>query len=133
MFKNDPTNLPALGTTADAMSCMFDRVVAEQLTAGTALTIVHQLDSQFIDESRVHLCLVSDRELEVMADLYKNTLSRARQGAQPLSAFARAKIWDLRGAQWAECALLDLFGNKGRNWAQSDGRRRHRIGSDQCR
>lgn len=40
MFKNDPTNLPILGTTAKGMSYMSDRVVAAQLTAGAVLTLV---------------------------------------------------------------------------------------------
>lgn len=83
-------------------------------------------DTAFIEESLKQLHLSTDRELEVLADLYKNTLSRARQGAQPLSAFARAKIWDLRGYQWASNALLDLFGEKGRAWAESENRRRQR-------
>lgn len=76
------------------------------------------LDTQFIEESLKQLHLSTDRELEVLADLCKNTLSKARNGTQSLSAFARAKIWDLRGYQWASNALLDLFGEKGRAWAE---------------
>lgn len=63
------------------------------------------LDTQFIEESLKQLRLSSDRELEVLAD-------------QSLSAFARAKIWDLRGYRWASIALIDLFGEKGRTWTK---------------
>lgn len=83
-------------------------------------------DVALIDSSLEHLQLVSDRELEALAGLALNTLSKARQGAQPLSGFAIAKIMDLRGYKWATDALYHLFGDKGRAWIASEDRRRKR-------
>lgn len=85
-----------------------------------------QRDAAFIEETMKALGLESDGELEALASLSKHTLSKARTGIQPLSAFATAKLWDLRGYKWAITALSTLFGEKGRTWVKSEERRTKR-------
>lgn len=38
--KNDPTNFPVVGTTAEGMSFMFSRIVNDQIAAGASLNVL---------------------------------------------------------------------------------------------
>lgn len=38
--KNDPTNLPMMGTTAEGMSFMNRRIVNDQIAAGASLSVL---------------------------------------------------------------------------------------------
>ena len=80
-------------------------------------------DARFITEVMNDLGLSTDAELEAIANLTKNTLSKARNGAQSLGAFNRAKMGDLCWYAYARDALLYLFGAKGREWIELDKRR----------
>lgn len=80
-------------------------------------------DARFITEVMNELELTTDAELEAIANLTKNTLSKARNGAQALGAFNRAKMGDLCWYAYARDALLHLFGAKGREWIELDRRR----------
>lgn len=80
-------------------------------------------DARFITEVMNNLGLSTDAELEAIANLAKNTLSKARNGAQPLGPFNRAKMGDLCLYRYARDALLHLFGAKGREWIELDRER----------
>jgi hypothetical protein len=80
-------------------------------------------DIRFITEVMDQLGLSTDVELEGIANLAKNTLSKARNGTQALGAFNRAKMGDLCWYGYARDALLNLFGAKGREWIALDKRR----------
>lgn len=80
-------------------------------------------DARFIKEVMNDLGLSTDAELEAIANLAKNTLSKARNGAQPLGPFNRAKMGDLCWYAYARDALLNLFGAKGLEWVKLDRRR----------
>lgn len=80
-------------------------------------------DARFITGVMNELGLSTDAELEAIANLTKNTLSKARNGAQALGAFNKAKMGDLCWYAYARDALLNLFGAKGREWIQLDRRR----------
>lgn len=80
-------------------------------------------DARFITEVMNVLGLSTDAELEAIANLAKNTLSKARNGAQSLGPFNRAKMGDLCWYTYARDALLNLFGAKGREWIELDRRR----------
>ncbi|WP_174961824.1 hypothetical protein [Burkholderia ubonensis] len=80
-------------------------------------------DDKFISDALVHLELSSDAQLEALADLAKHTLSKARQGAQQLGPWNRAKILDLRSYSGIRNMILACFGEKGREWVALDRRR----------
>lgn len=81
-------------------------------------------EAKFIEASLRELGLTTDKELEAIANLAPNTLSKARQGAQELSAFAKLKILDLRGYKLTVEGIFQLFGAKGQEWIESENRRR---------
>lgn len=84
---------------------------------------VSEDDAEFISEAMQHLDLTSDAQLEALADLASYTLSKARQGAQPLGPWNRAKILDLRSYAGIRDTILAVFGKKGREWIELDRRR----------
>ena len=73
-------------------------------------------DDLLIARTMAELNITSNAQLEALAGLARNTVSKARCDAQPLSAVARAKLFHLLGESWARDALLTLFGEKGRSW-----------------
>lgn len=79
-------------------------------------------DGKFISDALAHLGFHSDSQLETLADLAKHTLSKARQGAQQLGPWNRAKILDLRAYFGIRNAILACFGRKGRDWIALDRR-----------
>lgn len=83
-------------------------------------------DAAFIAEAMQCLRLASDAQLEALANLARYTLSKARQGAQPLGAWNRAKILDLQDYPGIRDAILAIFAKKGREWIELDRRRQVR-------
>jgi hypothetical protein len=80
-------------------------------------------DADLIDTAIRRLGFSTDAQLEAAANLPTNSLSKARTGRQPLSGFARLKILDLLGFDWARTAILQAFGEKGAEWLAWDKKR----------
>lgn len=93
------------------------------MSSTEALFSVPDDDAEFIAQSMEHLGLTSDAQLEALANLATYTLSKARQGAQQLGPWNRAKILDLRCYSGIRDTILAVFGNKGREWIALDRRR----------
>lgn len=78
-----------------------------------------QADKALISQAMAKLCIRSHAQLEDVAGMARNTISKARCGAQPLSAVSRAKLFHLVGEPWVHDALVKLFGSKGTEWLKS--------------
>lgn len=83
-------------------------------------------DATLISAAMDKLGISSHAQLEVVAGMANNTISKARCGKQPLSAVSRAKLFHLAGEPWARDALVKLFGSKGAAWLGSSSTTKRR-------
>jgi hypothetical protein len=73
-------------------------------------------EGALIDAVAAVLDVATDQELESSALMARNTLSKARRGAQQLGPWNRAKLLCLGGFPSAERLAQAIFGSKARDW-----------------